>query len=72
MDELSALYSKTPAYNASIQKDLLVLQEAVQYRRWLFSLIKPHLGNTILEIGAGIGNYTELLLDCERVFATDF
>jgi SAM-dependent methyltransferase len=60
------------AYNESIQQDLLVLQEAVHYRKWLFSLIKPHLGRTILEIGAGIGNYTELLSENAMVFATDF
>ena len=72
MHDLKTLYGQTLAYNASIQKDLLVLQEAVHYRAWLYSLVAPFLGKRILEIGAGIGNYTELFVASEKVFATDF
>jgi 2-polyprenyl-3-methyl-5-hydroxy-6-metoxy-1,4-benzoquinol methylase len=57
--------------NPSIFTDLHVLNEAVRYRRWLFSLIQPHIGQRILEVGSGIGNYTDMLLDKECVVATD-
>ena len=57
--------------NISIFTDLHVLNEAIRYRRWLFSLIQPHLGQHILEVGSGIGNYTNMLLDKDCVVATD-
>lgn len=57
--------------NPSIFTDLHVLNEALRYRRWLFSLIQPHIGQHILEVGAGIGNYTDLMLDKDCVVATD-
>ncbi len=34
------------------------MEQAVNYRRWIFSKIEPFLGKTILEVGGGIGNYT--------------
>ncbi|MBW1855215.1 MAG: hypothetical protein JRJ00_11150 [Deltaproteobacteria bacterium] len=58
-------------HNVSIFTDLHVLNEATRYRRWLFSLIQPHLGQHILEVGSGIGNYTDMLLDKKCVVATD-
>ena len=58
-------------HNVSIFTDLHVLNEATRYRRWLFSLIQPHLGQHILEVGSGIGNYTDMLLDRDCVVATD-
>ena len=47
--------------------DLMIMQNAVRYRRWLLSHVEGHLGQRILEIGAGIGNYTEFLVDREVV-----
>lgn len=65
--------SKTasPPYNISVFTDLHVLNEATRYRKWLFSLVRPHLGQHILEVGSGIGNYTTMLLDRECVVTTD-
>lgn len=37
------------------------LKSASHYNRWIFSQILPHLGQAILEIGCGNGNFTELL-----------
>lgn len=45
--------------------DLKVMSRAVNYRRWLFKQVMPFVGRRVFEIGAGIGNYTEFLLDCE-------
>jgi glycosyltransferase involved in cell wall biosynthesis len=33
-----------------------------QYLNWVTSMIRPHLGATILEIGAGLGNFTGRLM----------
>lgn len=37
------------------------LQCANHYNRWIVSQIFPYLGNEILEVGCGNGNFTELL-----------
>ena len=58
--------------NPHIEADLQLLNEALAYRAWLFDVVGPHLDQRILEIGAGIGNYTEKLLDREMVWATDY
>ncbi len=51
--------------------DLEVMVEAQNYRRWIYRRIAPFLGRRILEVGAGIGNFTTLLLDRELVIAVD-
>ena len=47
------------------------MTRAKNYFAWQASLALPHLGRRVLEIGAGIGNFTELLLDRESVVALD-
>jgi SAM-dependent methyltransferase len=47
--------------------DLELMSAARNYRRWLFSKVAHRLGSRVLEIGAGIGNYTEFLLGAEHV-----
>lgn len=37
------------------------LKSASHYNRWIFSQILPHLGQEILEVGCGNGNFTALL-----------
>src|SRR5437763_4776870 len=51
--------------------DLEVMAAANNYRNWMYRRIAPYTGARILEVGAGIGNFTELLLDRELVVATD-
>jgi len=51
--------------------DLEVMSQAVNYRQWMYRRIEPFIGQRILEVGAGIGNFTELLLDRELIVATD-
>lgn len=43
------------------------MKGAIHYRRWLFSQVEAWTGQRILEIGAGIGNYTEFITDREKV-----
>jgi SAM-dependent methyltransferase len=47
--------------------DLNIMKGATRYRRWLFNQVKAWAGQRILEVGAGIGNYTEFLIDREKV-----
>jgi SAM-dependent methyltransferase len=47
--------------------DLNIMTNAVNYRRWLFNQVAPYVGRRVFEIGAGIGNYTEFMLDRDCV-----
>jgi SAM-dependent methyltransferase len=47
--------------------DLNIMKGAIQYRRWLFNQVEAWAGQRILEVGAGIGNYTEFIIDREKV-----
>lgn len=42
--------------------DQLLMEEAANYNRWLFSLVSSWLNGSVLEIGAGIGNITRHIL----------
>jgi glycosyltransferase involved in cell wall biosynthesis len=41
------------------------------FNRWTLRQFGPYLGSRVLEAGCGIGNFTELLLDRERLVCTD-
>ncbi|MGK7947871.1 MAG: class I SAM-dependent methyltransferase [Xenococcaceae cyanobacterium] len=48
------------------------LKLADRYNSWILSQMLPHLGNAVLEIGCGNGNFTMLLAgQCSRVVAVD-
>ena len=64
-------YSDNFETNIHIKSDLELLNKSVNYRKWLFQIIKPFLGERILEAGSGIGNYTEKMLGKESIWATD-
>lgn len=51
--------------------DLENTSEATNYRNWMFNRFRPYLGQRIFDAGAGIGTFTELLLDREFVVAAD-
>ena len=42
-----------------------------RYRRYQFDLISPHCGRTILEVGAGLGEFAEQFHDVDRLILTD-
>src|SRR5512145_1354320 len=54
-----------------IVRDLEIMSDAGRYHRWILSRFMPHLGNRIVELGAGIGTFTFHLLDREQVIAVD-
>lgn len=48
------------------------LDGARNYAGWIFELIEPHLGDEVLEVGAGHGTFTEMLArKAKRVVACD-
>jgi glycosyltransferase involved in cell wall biosynthesis len=47
------------------------MRNARRYNLWVFSHLAPHLGDRILEAGAGIGNITAHLVDRQFVLAVD-
>ena len=52
-------------------KDLEAMSFAVNYHRWIIDEFGPYLGETVAEIGAGIGSVSKLLLGkpIKRLFA---
>jgi SAM-dependent methyltransferase len=44
---------------------------ARNYLRWVADLCAPHLGTSVLEVGAGRGSVTQHLVEGRRVVATD-
>lgn len=42
-----------------------------RFNRWMSEVLRPHVGNEVLEIGAGIGNLTQTLIPRDRYTATD-
>merc|ERR1712034_87697 len=42
-----------------------------RYRRYQYDLIAPHCGRTILEVGAGLGEFAEQFDDVDRLVLTD-
>jgi len=44
-------------------KDLEAMSFAVNYHRWILSIFEPCLGARVVEVGAGTGSFSELLLE---------
>jgi SAM-dependent methyltransferase len=60
------------AADAELQETLDNLDDAGNYAAWIFELIAPHLGDDVLEVGAGHGTFTELLAKTgKRVVTSD-
>ena len=52
-------------------KFLSDLSSSHRFNRWMASSIKPWVGESVLEIGAGMGNITRYLMPRYRYFATE-
>jgi len=50
---------------------LSILEEAPAYHRWIVEKMRPWFGETILEVGCGVGHLSALLLRHGRVIPTD-
>lgn len=50
-------------------RDLEVMSWAVNYHRWILRIFMPYLGQNIVEVGAGAGSFSELIIG-EHKFKT--
>jgi len=57
--------------DSQLESVLHSLQDADHYADWIYSLCEPHLGQEVLEIGAGHGELTQRLSHGRFVTATD-
>jgi len=48
-----------------VGKDLEAMSFAVNYHRWIYDEISRYLGKNIIEVGAGIGSFSEMLLESD-------
>jgi SAM-dependent methyltransferase len=44
-------------------RDLEAMSFARNYHRWILDLFAPHLGHRLVEVGAGAGSFSEMLLE---------
>ena len=44
-------------------KDLEAMSFAVNYHRWILDELRPHIGRNLVEVGAGTGEFSTLLVD---------
>jgi len=51
--------------------DLEIMIQAKNYRNCMYRRLAPSIGQRILEVGAGIGNFTEMFLDRELIVPSD-
>src|SRR4030067_1641972 len=54
-----------------IIRDQELVMGAINYRKWIYTQFSKYLGRRVIEMGAGIGNFTEMFLDKELVVAVD-
>jgi SAM-dependent methyltransferase len=53
----------TPPKVEYVGKDLEAMAFAKAYHRWIFDLIRPFLGEHLVEVGAGTGSFSKMLLE---------
>ena len=46
-----------------VGKDLEAMSFAVNYHRWILAMFAPYLGTRVVEVGAGTGSFSEMLLE---------
>ena len=46
-----------------VGRDLEAMSFAVNYHRWILSIFRPYLGRRLVEVGAGTGLFSELLME---------
>ena len=44
-------------------RDLEAMSFAINYHKWILEEFKPYFGNKVAEVGAGSGNFSELLIE---------
>ncbi len=59
------------AFRAEQGETLRRMEEAPRYNRWLLTRGAPHLGRRVLDVGAGIGTFTEHVAGGREVVALE-
>jgi len=54
-----------------IIRDLEIMANTVNYRQWIYDNAREAMGRRIIELGAGIGNFTQMFTDRELIVAID-
>jgi len=58
-------------FHAEQGETLRRMEGAGNYNRWLLSRAKPYLGRRVLDVGAGLGTFTEQLAEGRKVVALE-
>lgn len=64
---MSKIDPKTLAYEGA---DLEAMSQATNYYRWLIKIIRPYIGDSVVEVGAGSGSFSKQLLGLKPKNAT--
>jgi len=51
------------AASDGLAHSLDLLKDTYNYNHWIYSLLRPYIGSSVLEIGSGCGNISRFLLD---------
>lgn len=51
----------------AVSHSLAILSTVYNYNHWIFATIRDYLGPRIVEVGSGVGNITQFLLNAEQV-----
>ena len=54
---------RPPAAHEYNGRDLEAMAHAHHYHRWILDRLAPYLGATVAEVGAGVGNFSRLILE---------
>jgi SAM-dependent methyltransferase len=68
---IRAWLSSDQGPRSASEQTLRNMARAGQYNRFLFEQIEPYLGREVIEVGAGVGNISRRLLDCDRLVLSD-
>jgi SAM-dependent methyltransferase len=71
LSRLEKFVGKTPARVSYLLQDLGMMAAARNYFAWQYRLAARDLGQRVVEVGCGNGNFTGLLLDRTSVIAVD-
>lgn len=52
-------------------KNLKLMSKLDKYNNWIYDNVKEFLGERILEVGGGVGNFTEFILKKQLIISTD-
>lgn len=53
--------------DGSVAHSLALLSTVYHYNHWIFETLRDYIGPRVLEVGAGVGNITQFLLNGDRI-----